>query len=427
MPATLGQGTDRTGWIHPATPEPPNPPGTVGGGGHSDGMDIVTVLTLLTALLVGFALGWLAQANRSGSRLAAAQAQLAAGAANEETVRRSLELLTADSARRSSGAVGEQVAGVVGPLREAVGRLAEHVDQVERSRVAAYAGLREQVAGMHRTSVLLSSQTTQLVTALRAPQVRGRWGELQLQRVVELAGMVEHCDFQTQVSCAVDGTDGAGVQRPDMVVRLAGGRQVVVDAKVPFAAYLAAVETGDESEHRAHLARHARALRAHVDALAAKAYWRAFDPTPEFVVLFVPGDPFLEAALSADPQLLEHAFARNVVITTPTTLIALLRTVAHSWRQESLSEQAVEIHALGRELYSRLATVGTHLDKLGGQLGKAVESFNSTVSSMESRVLVTARKLSDLQVGGQAAERVPVPTQVDHLPRRVQAAGLLER
>jgi DNA recombination protein RmuC len=261
------------------------------------------------------------------------------------------------------------VAGVVGPLREAVGALAEHIAKVETTRVDAYAGLREQVAGMHRTSAMLTSQTTQLVTALRAPQVRGRWGELQLERVVELAGMVEHCDFSTQVSTTMDGADGPVNVRPDMVVRLANNRQVVVDAKVPF----------------------------------------------------VPGDPFLEAALTADPALLEHAFTRNVVIATPTTLIALLRTVAHTWRQESLSRDAAAIHALGRELHGRLVTVGGHLDKLGAQLGRAVDSFNSTVSSMESRVLVTARKLSDLQVSGVA---VPAPAQIDRLPRRVVAAGL---
>ncbi|MEO6880203.1 MAG: DNA recombination protein RmuC [Mycobacteriaceae bacterium] len=391
-------------------------------------MDLSTALIVLTALLLGVVLGALAQAGRSGARVARAEADLAAGRANEETVRRSLELLGADAARRSSGAVGEQVAGIVGPLRDAVTNLAEHVRTVEHTRVEAYAGLREQVAGMHRTSQQLTTQTTQLVTALRAPQVRGRWGELQLERVVELAGMVEHCDFDTQVSGEVSDAAGADSTlrvRPDMVVRLSGGRQVVVDAKVPFAAYLEAVEAGDEQTRTAKLARHARALRAHVDALSAKTYWRAFTPSPEFVVLFVPGDPFLEAALSADPGLLEHAFARDVIIATPTTLIALLRTVAYSWRQEALSEQAAAVLALGRELHARLGTVGSHLERLGGQLGRAVDSFNSTVSSMESRVLVTARKLGETGVDSGNGPIAAV-TPIEASPRRLQAVELLE-
>ena len=384
---------------------------------------LLLLLTLLVVLAIGVALGWFSHAARSGDRLASAEAALIAGRANEESVRRSISLLSEDSARRQSGAIGAEVASIVGPLRETVGALAQHISTVETARVDAYAGLREQVAGMHRTSALLTSQTTQLVTALRAPQVRGRWGELQLERVVELAGMTAHCDFDTQVSTTMDGPDGAVRVRPDLVVRLANNRNVVVDAKVPFAAYLDAAESTDDTQRQTLLGKHARQLRAHVDALSAKTYWKAFDPSPEFVVLFVPGDPFLEAALTADPALLEHAFTRNVVIATPTTLIALLRTVAHTWRQESLSRDAAAIHALGRELHGRLVTAGTHLDKLGNQLGRAVDSFNATVSSMESRVLVTARKLSDLQVSGV---EVPEPAQIDRLPRRVHAAELQE-
>lgn len=384
-------------------------------------MDLLTAFLLLVVLAVGVALGWFIHAARAGDRLGRAEAALAAGRANEAAVRGSISLLSEDSARRQSGAIGAEIAGVVGPLRDAVGSLAEHIDAVEKSRVDAYAGLREQVAGMHRTSALLTSQTTQLVTALRAPQVRGRWGELQLQRVVELAGMVEHCDFSTQVSAQLDGDDGPVTVRPDLVVRLANNRQIVVDAKVPFAAYLDAVECTADADRPALLAKHARQLRAHVDALSAKTYWKAFEPSPEFVVLFVPGDSFLEAALAADAHLLEHSFAHNVVIATPTTLIALLRTVAHTWRQEALSRDAAAIHALGRELHGRLVTVGAHLDKLGTQLGRAVDSFNSTVSSMESRVLVTARRLSELQV---SEVPVPQPTPIDRHPRRVAAAGL---
>lgn len=368
---------------------------------------------MLLALAAGTALGWLLHAARSGDRAARAEAQLAALRENETLLRQSLTAASEDSARRHSGAIGDQVSRLVGPLQEAVGALARQVDHVERNRVHAYAGLTEQVEGMYRASQTLSTQTSQLVTALRAPQVRGKWGEIQLERVVELAGMVRHCDFDTQVS-------REGV-RPDLLVYLAGGKQIVVDAKVPFAAFLDAAQAEDPSAQAKHLTRHARQLRTHVDQLADKAYWESFDPTPEFVVLFVPGDPFLDAALTTDSGLLEYAFERNVILATPTTLIALLRTIAHTWRQESLSQDAAKIHQLGRELYSRLGIVGSHLDRLGSQLGKAVDSFNLTVASMESRVTVTARKLHDLEIfDGDLPEVEPV----DSWPRRTNLEDL---
>lgn len=370
-------------------------------------MTALTALGLIVALVLGFGLGWLTQASRTGDRAARAEAQLAALRDNETQLRQSLGAVSEDAARRQSGAIGEQVSRLVGPLQDAVGALARQVEHVERNRVHAYAGLTEQVEGMHRASQSLSQQTQQLVTALRAPQVRGRWGEIQLERVVELAGMVRHCDFDTQV--AAEGV------RPDLLVYLAGGKQIVVDAKVPFAAYLDAAQEEDIAERDRHLARHARQLRTHIDQLSAKAYWESFDPTPEFVVLFVPGDPFLDAALTADGGLLEYAFGRNVILATPTTLVALLRTIAHTWRQEALSRDAAQIHRLGRELYQRLGTVGTHLDRLGAQLGKAVDSFNLTVSSMETRVGVTARKLSELEIFDGD---VPEVHRVDAWPRR---------
>lgn len=370
-------------------------------------MTALTALGLIVALVLGFGLGWLAQASRTGDRAARAEAQLAALRDNETQLRQSLGAVSEDAARRQSGAIGDQVSRLVGPLQDAVGALAKQVEHVERSRVHAYAGLTEQVEGMHRASQSLSQQTQQLVTALRAPQVRGRWGEIQLERVVELAGMVRHCDFDTQV--VADGV------RPDLLVYLAGGKQIVVDAKVPFAAYLDAAQEDDIAERDRHLTRHARQLRTHVDQLSAKAYWESFDPTPEFVVLFVPGDPFLDAALAADSGLLEYAFGRNVILATPTTLVALLRTIAHTWRQEALSREAAQIHRLGRELYQRLGTVGGHFDRLGTQLGKAVDSFNLTVSSMESRVGVTARKLSELEIFDGD---VPEVHRVDAWPRR---------
>ena len=305
-----------------------------------------------------------------------------------------------------------EVAALLAPASDALVRVEQRLREVERDRVGAYAGLREQVAALHRTSTDLGSETRSLVNALRAPMVRGRWGEVQLQRIVELAGMVEHCDFDTQVSAAV--ADAAGV-RPDMIVRLAGGRHIPVDAKVPFEAWLQAREGADEPRRGRLMAMHARAMRAHVDALAAKAYWQHFQPAPEFVVMFVPGEPLLDAAMIIDPGLTEYAFARNVVIATPTTLIALLRTIAFTWRQERLSESAAAIHALGQELHARLSTLGSHFSRLGSSLERAVESYNAAVGSVESRVLVTARRFTDL---GVASGQLATPDPILTVPRR---------
>lgn len=386
-------------------------------------MNALSFIGLLIALSIGILLGWLAHASRTGDRLARAEALLEARESGERTLLTSLHAVNADSAQRQAGAVGAQMAHIVTPLRDAVGTLARQVEEIERDRVHAYAGLTEQVVGMRRASQQLSAQTTQLVGALRSPQIRGRWGELQLERVVELAGMTRHCDFDTQVSAdAADGARTAKV-RPDMIVRLAGGRQIVVDAKVPFSAYLDALAADRPQDKEQLMFRHAAQLRSHVDQLAAKTYWQSFDPTPEFVVLFVPGDPFLDAALSTDPGLLEFAFSKNVVLTTPTTLIALLRTVALTWRQEAFTREATTIHNLGKELYQRLDTMARHMDRAGGHLGKAVEAFNATAASMESRVMVTARKLSELDDGGEAPMSI---RSVDESPRHLRATSTRE-
>ncbi|MGX1806773.1 DNA recombination protein RmuC [Nocardia sp. NPDC055321] len=371
------------------------------------------LFALLLVFIAGLAVGWLGHAARAGQRAAVAEARLSAMHDNERLLRQSLGAASEDAARRQSHAIGT----LVEPLREAVGTLNRHIQEVEHNRINAYSGLREQVAGMQRMSHQLSTQTGQLVAALRAPQVRGRWGEIQLERVVELAGMTRHCDFDTQVTRRA-GSSGAteGVVRPDLVVRLAGERHIVVDAKVPCTAYLEAAATEEPRARDAHLARHAKHLRSHVEQLAAKEYWAAFDPSPEFVVLFVPGDPFLDAALGADPGLLEYAFTRNVVLATPTTLMALLRTVALGWRQEAMTADMAVIQQLGRELYGRLGTTGRHLDRLGAQLGKAVDSFNHTVASVETRVMVTARKLHDLEI---AEAPVPDIGRVESWPRAV--------
>ena len=328
---------------------------------------------------------------------------------------------TAQATTHASGDLAKRqqaIEGMVAPLRETLGKVEAQIREVERGRAGAYASLLEQVATMRQTSEQLRLETSQLVTALRAPQVRGRWGEMQLRRVVEAAGMVEHCDFEEQsTSTTVD-----GVLRPDLVVRLAGGKNVVVDAKVAFGAFLEASEARDEASRQARLKAHARHLRMHVDSLAAKAYWERFDPTPEFVVCFVPADVFLDAALQQEPTLLEHAFARNVVIATPSTLVALLRTVGYAWRQEALARNAREVHDLAREFYTRLATMGSHVDAVGTALNTAVAKYNKAVSSLESRVLVSARKLKELKV---TDTELPAPRQVESLARAVQAEVLV--
>jgi DNA recombination protein RmuC len=270
---------------------------------------------------------------------------------------------------------------------------------------------------MGKTSEQLRTETAQLVAALRAPQTRGAWGEHQLRQVVEFAGMIEHCDFTEQTSISTD----AGLLRPDLVVRLAGGKHVVVDAKVSLIGFLDAMGA-DEPARGEHLKRHARHLRDHIDSLGAKAYWDLLPNTPEFVVMFVPAETFLNAALETDPSLLQRAFEKNVVIATPATLVALLRTVGYSWRQEALATNAHEVLNLGRELYSRLSTMGGHVDKLGRSLTAAVSSYNNTVSSLESRVFTTARKLVDLKVTDDDLE---APRQIELVARQVQKSELV--
>ncbi len=339
------------------------------------GMEIVL---LLTGLALGLALGLLAA--RPATRRRPTPRSASCGSGSPRSTRR------AD--RR------DDVAVTVAPLREALGKVEGHLRLLEHDRVAAYSALTEQVRALSATGEGLRDQTHSLVTALRAPQARGRWGEMQLRRVVELAGMVEHCDFSEQESVTGDN----GSQRPDLVVLLAGGKRVVVDAKVSLAAYLDAAESRDPDVVEARLRAHARHLRAHVKGLAAKEYWRAFEPTPEFVVLFVPGDAFLAPALERDPQLLDDAMAQKVFITTPTTLIAMLRTVAYAWQQEALTEHARSVFEIGRELYRRLGTLGEHVDKLGRTLTRSVDDYNKVVGSLERNVLVQARRMADLQV-----------------------------
>ncbi|SDX99688.1 DNA recombination protein RmuC [Micromonospora pattaloongensis] len=379
-------------------------------------VDLSTVAVVVVCLGAGGALGWVAARARSAAQIARLDATLQAAREGEGRLEQSLRALSYEATAQSQ----EAVARAVAPLHETLRRYEVRVTELERDRVDAYSELREQVRSMSAVSGELRTETKQLVAALRAPQVRGRWGEHQLRRIVEAAGMLEHCDFAEQVTAS---TDHQGV-RPDLVVSLHGGRSVVVDAKAPFDAYLTAMEARDERSRDTQLDAHARALRGHVDALAAKSYWSAFAQTPEFVVLFVPADPFLDAALQRDPTLLEHAFTRNVVLATPATLVALLRTVAYAWRQEALAHNAAAVHTLARELYGRLATLGEHVSKLGGALGGAVTAYNRAVGSLEARVLVSARKLADL---GVSADELRAPAQVEVAPRQPQAPELVEQ
>jgi DNA recombination protein RmuC len=307
---------------------------------------------------------------------------------------------------------------LVRPLTEQLGRVEAQLAAVEHTRTEAYAELREQVRSMSQTSEQLRLETSQLVAALRAPHVRGRWGEMQLRRVVEAAGMVEHCDFDEQASMRTED----GLLRPDLVIRMAGGKNVVVDAKVPFAGWLEAMEARDERQRASRLRAHVRHVKDHLDGLAAKRYWEHLDPTPEFVVMFVPAEVFLNSALEEEPALLEYAFERNIVIATPQTLIALLRTVAYTWRQEALARNAQEVLRLGQDLHGRLATLGGNVGKLGNALNSAVRQFNATVGSLEGRVLVTARRFAELKV---VDDVLPTPAQVEIVARQLQAPELV--
>jgi DNA recombination protein RmuC len=312
-------------------------------------------------------------------------------------------------------AVGELVA----PLKEQLEKMGGQVLELEKGRAQAYGALNQQLRGVAEANSQLKEQTERLVGALRSSSVRGRWGEIQLKRVVELAGMLAHCDFVEQVQVESE----TGRLRPDMVVQLPGGKQVVVDSKAPLEAYLEAHELPDEPLRRLKLDEHAAQMRRHMRALAEKGYAAQFASAPEFVVMFLPGEAFFSAALERDPQLIEFGAEQNVIPASPTTLIALLRAVAYGWRQEQVAEHARTIQRLGRDLHDRIRTVAGHLQALGGQLGKGVEAYNKAVGSLESRVLPGARKLRDLGAGG-ASEEVPQLEPVEGLVRQMEMPTL---
>lgn len=355
------------------------------------------LLPLLVALVVGVALG-------------AAVALAVARAHRDDTSGASL------AAERAA------VDALVTPIAETLRDVRIDLARSERERIAAHADLRRQVEATALGATAVSEQTGRLAAALRRSDVRGQWGEMQLRRIVESSGLLPHVHFEEQASSR---DDAGTLLRADLVVHLSDGRDVVVDSKVPLASYLEAVEADDDTARRTLLARHAADLVKHVDALGSKEYWRRYD-SPAFVILFLPSEPLLSAALDERPDLLQRAFDKDVVLATPTTLLALLRTVAHTWRQESATRNAREVHDLAVDLHSRIATVGKHMAKLGRQLDSAVGAYNDTVGSLEGRVLVTARRLATLGVVADSDDGgLPTPAPVTQATRPLTAPELV--
>lgn len=335
-----------------------------------------------------------------------------------------LELATATLEKFQESAKGDlekrqlAITELVKPVKDSLDRVDVKIQEIERTRVGAYEGLMQQVKFLSDGQRALKAETSNLVNALRTPTVRGRWGEIQLKRVVELAGMLEYCDFYQQESVATED----GQLRPDLLVRLPGKKNVVVDAKVPLGSFLEAIDAADDASRKVKLEEHAKQVRKHITALSKKAYFAQFDPAPDFVILFLPGEVFYSAALEHDPALIEVGAEQNIIIATPTTLIALLRAVAYGWRQECLAENAKEISDRARELYKRLSDMGAHLARLGKALNSATEAYNKTVGTIESRVLVSARRFQDLGIG---AEEIPVIEPNEQSVRQLDAPELL--
>ena len=375
----------------------------------------------VACFIAGFLLAWVVLRARRQDTATVFQALSAEALARNNQA--FLDLARANLAEAQTAARGDlekrqqAFAELVSPVRASLDKVDARMQALETARASAYAGLQEQVRGLAEGEQQLRAETGKLVTALRSPAARGNWGEMQLRRVVEMAGMVDRCDFQTQATFT--GEDGR--QRPDLLVHLPAGKTVVVDAKTPLDGYLHAIEAVDDAARKACLADHARQVRAHLTALSRKSYWEQFEQAPEFAVLFLPGECFFSAALEADPSLIEFGAGQNIILATPTTLIALLRTVAYGWQQEKLAENAAEIAKLGKDLYERLSVMGGHIAGVGKGLERAVEDYNKAVGSFETRVMVSARRFAELKTvaaGAELAELKPVEKRV----RRIEEA-----
>ncbi|MBV9486392.1 MAG: DNA recombination protein RmuC [Frankiaceae bacterium] len=364
-----------------------------------------------------------AELHDASSRLAGARARIDALEHNEEQVKNTFARMSAEALERNNATFLERAdaefkrAGA--PIAESLDKVGRQLTEIEKERAGAQAALRQQIEFVRVTGEQLKAETASLVSALRKPQARGQWGELQLRKCVEYAGMLDRCDFAEQATIA----SADGILRPDLVVNLVGGKSIVVDSKVTLVAYLDAHEASDDSIRAEHLTRHARHLKQHVDGLAAKAYWSQFSATPEFVIMFVPGDGPLNAALEQDPTLLEYAISKRVHILGPMSLVPTLRAIAYSWQQQALADNAREVFDLGREMYKRLGVFGGHMDKLGRSLASAVKTYNDSVGSLERNVLSSARKFTDLEF---TIETIESPPPIEEPVRQLAAGELID-
>ena len=322
-----------------------------------------------------------------------------------------------ERAKRELGAREQAVENLVKPIKDALHQSQAQISALEKSRSEAYGGIKSQLEAMQTSQKSLTQETHNLVNALRRPEVRGRWGEITLRRLVELAGMVEHCDFQEQVHTSND----EKIIRPDMIVRMPDQRELVVDVKTPLDAYLEAVEANDDAQRKLGLKRHARNVRDHIRKLASKSYWEQFENSPEFVILFIPGDQFLSAALNEDPDLIEYSLSQQIILATPTSFVALLKAVAYGWRQLALADNAQEIRKLAEDLYGRLTVFAGHMNKVGKQLASSVENYNRAVGSLEHKVLPGARKFVEL--GIRPKKEIEQLEPLESLPRTMIESG----